>query len=99
MPHAKVYEIFDAVTDKFLAAGTANELEEKLGLGCHMIHAIGRGAQASAKYKIIQVSKDDDQKMGTASNVDAAKRWDAFCEPIRRRYGIPVRRMTKGDGK
>ena len=95
MSCAKVYEVYDAETDKLLGAGIARELEEKLGLDQHMIRAIGRGSQVSTKYRVVKVSADN-PKLETSSNLDAAKRWDAFCEPIRRKYGIPVKRMEDG---
>jgi hypothetical protein len=96
MGYAKVYEIYDAVTGEFLDLGTAMELEERLGLDCDMIRAVGRGAQSSTKYKINQVSLDS-MKAETASNIDAAQKWDAFCEPIRRKYGIPVYKHKEDD--
>jgi hypothetical protein len=98
MSNPKVYEIYDATTNELLATGTAMECEKKLHLDSYLIRAVGRGAKTSKKYTVIQVSVDR-EKLETASNIDAAKQWDAFCEPIRRRFGIPVRRTTKEDEK
>jgi hypothetical protein len=96
MGYAKVYEVYDAVTGEFLDMGTAAELEERIGIDQVTIRAVGRGAQNCPRYKINQFGVDG-QKIETSSMLEAAKRWDEFCEPIRRKYGIPVYKHKEDD--
>jgi len=94
MAKPKQYEVYDKITGKLLAVGTARYCSEVLDVDCDTIRAIARGAN-SYKFVVEAQEQDGPDKVfeGNTSLREAANAWDKFREPICRKYGIPTRRM------
>jgi hypothetical protein len=91
MSAPKQYKVYSKITGALLAEGTARHCSEVLCAPSDTIRAIARGKQGSYKYLVEQ--QEQEETNCDSGFVSAAKRWDAFCEPIRKRYGIPVRHL------
>lgn len=106
MPKAKLYEVYDLATGNLLATGTSKECSESLGISCHAICDIAREKYNSRKFRVVDITpppKEPKVKKKTHPGYDgelraAANRWEAFCAPIRKKYGIPVYKAPKKEG-
>lgn len=92
---AKIYEVRDAQTDELLAAGSAIECAKELGIHPDTVRNNALGYAKSRRYSIAEVSDDQAPPPSfvtprAVDKLDLAAQWDAFCEPIRKKYGIPV---------
>lgn len=101
MASPKLYEVYDKITGKLLVEGTARYCSEVLHVGGDAIRAIARGKYNSQKFVVIEQEQEQEQEqpekdLSPNGTKAAAKAWDTFCEPIRKKYGIPVRRMKYG---
>lgn len=98
MAQPKKYEVYDKITGVLLAEGTARYCSEVLHVGGDTIRAIAKGKYNSQRFLVEEQKQDlpDEEFEGDTSLKDAAMRWDAFCEPIRKKYGIPVRHLGEG---
>ena len=93
MAELKRFKVFDVKTGELLVEGTAKECAEGVGLsesGFRQAAVISDGVGHS-KYKIIDETPPEDEIRELSYDFKvAAKKWDEFCEPIRKKYGIPV---------
>lgn len=93
MSAPKQYKVYNKITGALLAKGTARQCAEVLRVGGDTIRAIARGKYGSSLY-LVEEQENKYQDLNVKwDKVAAAKRWDAFCEPIRKMYGIPVRHL------
>lgn len=94
MAKPKQYEVYDAVTGELLTEGTAAYCARVLHVGGDTVRAIARGDFKSTRFVVVDVSEGEEKSEDACAAMRAAaKAWDAFMEPIRKKYGIPVRRM------
>lgn len=80
---------------KILAEGSAMECCDAMGLSLNWLYATcDRTAKGlSQKHLVFEIGCDNrSEKTMTREVVAAAKSWDAFVEPIRKRFNIPVYR-------
>ena len=101
MSAPKQYKVYSISTGDLLAEGTARQCAEKLRFPSDTIRAIARGAYTSHVYLVEEQKQQRQERNVDPNMVAAAKRWDAFCEPIRKRFGIEVKREvdTKSQNK
>lgn len=93
MAQPKQYKVYDKITGALLAEGTARQCAEALRAPSDTIRAIAR---RKSSYKYVVEQQEQEETNCDLGLVSAAKKWDAFCEPIRKRYGIPVRHLGEG---
>lgn len=95
---AKVYEVRDLVTDQLIITGTCKECAEKIGMHRDSVRQIAVGGWANKKYKIIELEPalKTDKKVQVKKNISPAARWDEFCDPIRKRFGIQAHSSEGG---
>lgn len=98
MSTPKQYKVYSMSTGDLLAEGTARQCAERLRVPSDTIRAIGRGAYTSYVYLVEEQEQEKQYQElnGNSALIAAAKKWDAFCEPIRKKYGIPVRHLGEG---
>ena len=105
MPKAKHYEVYDLVTGELLTKGSERKCAVELGVGNSAIGEIARGKYKSSRFRVVCKSAEEEkppmkkEQQPYSDMVIAARKWDAFCEPIRKKYGIPVYRPGKGSNK
>ena len=99
MAKPKRYEVYDLVKGNLLVAGTAMCCADALGLTADAIRSMANGKYSSRKYDVREIKPpgaEPEKASHTDNNmITAARRWDAFCAPIREKYGIPVCRPGK----
>ena len=89
MAQAVYYKIFDRYTGELLAEGTARQCADELGITQSAFRSRAErsknnGQRRSWDVEVSgQVSRDE-------QNREAIKNWDAFCAPLRKKYGIPI---------
>lgn len=95
MSDVKIYRVYTP-RGKFLVEGTVEECAEKLGLTVRGFQDAARMFKRGRykKYNIYDVTDEIRER-----NRDVIKKWDDFVTPIRERFGVPVYRPGKGDGK
>lgn len=98
-PTTKRFRLYDIETGELVVEGSTRECGEAIGAGDEAIR-VAFNYTINGTYKGYQIEEvpEDEAK----SDAEAIRNWDAFCEPIRRKYGIPVRRMKvedKNNGK
>lgn len=94
-----IYALIDPDTEEIVFQGNAHECAEFCG-GTPKGFYGGFSKSREATYHGYRVTKlvDTSSEMnvlGSSELTAAAKKWDAFCEPIRKRYGIPVYKPDK----
>ena len=106
MPKAKHYEVYDLVTGELLAEGSERKCSMELGIGNSAIGEIARGRYKSSRFRVVDATPPGEEhpKPKRDPEIDgsmraAANRWEEFCEPIRKKYGIPVYRPGKENNK
>lgn len=94
----KYYRLTDAVTSAVIAEGTVDQLAARVGCCEKTIRdAAKNGTKIHLYGKVKEIEK---RANGTAEPVlSMAEQWDRFCEPIRKKYGIPVKHPTRGGRK
>ena len=94
-PSTSIFRLYDIETGELFMEGSSKELGEAIGAGKEAIRqAYEKNWQAIYKgYEIEAVDGDDQEDTKTDAEVIAS--WNAFVEPLRKKYGIPVRRFTK----
>lgn len=93
-PTTNWFRVYDVETDELIVEGSAKECAEALGGDRNSItNAYYNTVNGTYKGCRIEEMSADEAK----SDAEAIKNWDAFCEPIRKKYGIPVRRMNVED--
>lgn len=97
MSTPKQYKVYSKITGALLAQGTARQCSEVLRVGGDTIRAIGGGKYKSRLYLVEEQEQEPQyQELNGNSDIAAAKKWDAFREPICKKYGIPVRHLEEG---
>lgn len=98
MAALKCFEVFHKVTDDLLFKGTARECAEQFNVSVDAIRrAANYGSLIQCKYKVAESYESSDNDDGSCNELSrAAKKWDDFCEPIRKKYGIPVYKAKPG---
>lgn len=89
----KVFGLFDARTDELVFAGTPAECAEFCGGAITGFY--GRSAMKDRTYHGYKVRDMQKIRPLDAEEKKLAAKWDAFCEPIRKAYGIEVRRSDE----
>lgn len=92
----KHYTVYDIVTGDLLASGTAAECARRIGVHAETIRKNARGVIKSQLYEVVE-DPTQEEKQKRDDMLIAAMKWDAFCEPIRKRYGIKVHGQEKED--
>ena len=102
MAKAKLYEVYDLVTGELLATGSERKCAMELGVGNSAIGEIARGKYKSSRFRVVDATPPGEEhpKPKRDPEIDgsmraAANRWEEFCAPIRRQYGIPVYKAPK----
>ena len=99
MAKPKLYEVYDANTGELLTEGTAAYCSKVLHVGGDTVRAIARGAIKSTRFEVVCVSEGEEKGADACAAMKAAANaWDAFVEPIRKKYGIPVYQPGKEAG-
>lgn len=102
MIQVKRYKVFDVKTGDFIVEGTARECAAVVGMtpsGFRQAHVVSAG-NGHKRLLIIEQNQDEapEELVDNSEMRDAAKEWDAFCEPIRKKYGIPVYKAPAKEG-
>lgn len=92
----KHYAVYDIVSGEQLAYGTARECAEAIGVHDETIRKNARGNIKSLKYEVVEAPSQE-EKQTREDMLTAARNWDAFCEPIRKKYGIKVQGLEMED--
>lgn len=94
------YRVQNAQTGEVLAEGYAEDCIRKLGCSKSTLQTRRfRDPDHVGPRQRFLITVLDEQGgpviqnwEGSKEQQDAAKRWDAFCEPLRKKYGIEVKR-------
>lgn len=89
----KQYNVYNGFGD-LVVSGDAKVCAKALGMTTDYF----RKASLNEKYKkwnIVDTTTTDRDKCISTNEQSAIKAWDDFCEPIRKKYGIPVYRGRK----
>ena len=80
----------DKETNAVVFAGTTNECAEFIGCKSKTFYmAVTRDPDGI--YKQWRVS----EAVSQSANTEAIMKWDMFMAPLRKKYGIPIRRMVR----
>lgn len=86
-----MFSVSDVYTGEVLFTGTAKQCREKFGVADTTFReAANRGSVMRNRYVVDQVNADEMDNADTIPNGEAARKWDEFCAPIRKKYNIPV---------
>lgn len=104
----KTYRVYRAKDGKLLAEGIAEACAKQLGIEIQGFYKAVCKAQAGTnkKYRIevfqpspipeLAIQADERalpaRQELSSEELQLAREWDAFCEPIRKKYGIAVKR-------
>ncbi len=89
MAKSFVYYVYDKETEDLVTTGTAKECAAVLGVHPATIQGASIGSTPMRNYFVersLPVAGSEQERL-------AAQR-DAFCEPIRKRYGIKVKKES-----
>ena len=88
----KIFKVYNNKTGRKVFEGTVKMCREYLSMCDSAVRdAAERGHLVRGIYKIVDCSNQDDEtEVSGASAREAIEAWDAFCEPIRKKYNIPV---------
>ena len=89
----KEFEVYNGFGD-LVVSGTAKQCAEALGITSDVFRKHGYKGRYKS-YRIVDVPEEG-EKYKQWDHDKLAKRWDDFCEPIRKAYGIPVYRPGEG---
>lgn len=94
-PSTCIFRLYDIETGELFMEGSSKELGKALGVGKEAVRqAYEKNYQPIYKgYEIEAV--DEDNREDTKTDAEVIASWNAFVEPLRKKYGIPVRRFTK----
>lgn len=94
-PTKRIFRLYDIETGELFMEGSSKELGEAIGAGKESIlKAYEKNYQPIYKgYEIEAV--DGEYEEYTKTDAEAIRSWNAFVEPLRKKFGIPVRRFTK----
>lgn len=83
----------DQKSGKVVFEGTTKECADYAGINHKTFHTT---VTRYGKYKRWLVEETFSATDRSTENEEAIRRWDAFMEPLRKKYGIPVRRIRFG---
>ena len=92
---AKQYEVRNTKTGELIATGTATQCAMQVGIHPDTVRRIAAGYIKPKQYLICEVSQSSAKPEPAPTDKISEKqrlaaKWDAFCEPIRKKYGIPI---------
>lgn len=82
-----VYYVYDKETEELVVSGSAKECAEAIGVHPATIQGAGLSTAPMRDYFV-----EREPYCGSNEIRRLAAQWDAFCEPIWKRYGIMVKR-------
>lgn len=86
-----IFSVSDVHTGEVLFTGTAKQCLEKFGVPETTFRQAAINCSVMRnRYVVAPVNADEIDNAETVPNGEAARKWDEFCEPIRKKYGIPV---------
>jgi len=93
----KQYRVCSRQTGNFIVDGTARQCAAVLNISIYGFRdALYRSQTAgNSKYRIEEILDESQTKAPHPELLEAANAWDAFMEPIRKAYGIPVYQSVK----
>ena len=90
---AKLFKVIDNETGKLFFEGTAKMCCDKLGVADSTIRdAALEGRIVRGAYRVVDCSDLSEEVEIKSYDMDVVESWDKFCEPIRKKYNIPVYR-------
>lgn len=89
-----IYYVYDKETEQLVASGTAKECAQAVGVHPATIQGAGLGSTPMRSYFVERTRPCDANEP-----LRLAAQWDAFCEPIRKRYGIKVKKEADTNRK
>ena len=84
------FEVYDIETGDLIASGTQDECGAAIGVSGRTLQQ-NASLYATGEYTKYRIERNDAPSKPTSAYLSAIKAWDDFCEPIRKRYGIPIR--------
>ena len=86
------YRVYDRPSGKLLAQGSTRECAEQLGMKHSGFQsAVDRMRDGViGKFVIEEFGGPQDTEQ---DRIDLAEQWDRFCEPLRKKYGVKIRRV------
>ena len=95
---ARKFRLINNTTDEVLFEGSLKEISEITGATIVTIRDAEKEQRPfrRGQYRVIDISEDREKANSKAEYLVAAMKWDEFCEPIRKKYGIPVYKPRKG---
>lgn len=95
------YIVRDKKTGEIAAEGTSRECADKIGSAVNSISGMARKVWISPKWDVERVyppEKQEEPEKPKEPKKDrnwdiheAIRKWDEFCEPLRKKYGIEVK--------
>lgn len=98
MSWKRKYRVLDAKTGKVLAEGYAEDCAKKVNCNVDTIYAgtsLSPDKVGPRRRFIVTVLPDDSDRLNvefSSEQLSLAKQWDDFCEPLRKKFGIEVKR-------
>jgi hypothetical protein len=89
MSLSKGYRIYDEDRN-LVCEGSSRQCSAIIGIPASTIRHWGLVHQNEDAPYWVEVIEPDGEKIVTKDVNSAAKRWDDFCEPLRKKYGIAV---------
>lgn len=89
MAYVTRWKVYLHSTGELLAEGTIKQCAEKIGIDSHTLRNRMETKSDRRKYDFEEVKAFDNR------GAEAIYNWDAFCEPLRKKYGIKVKRMDE----
>lgn len=96
----RTYDVYDLKTGDLLFCGTTAECAEQMGLTAKAFRqALVRSRNGTNRRHRIEESGGTQLKRSERnalqSDAQAIRAWDAFMEPLRKEFGIPVRKIEE----
>lgn len=96
-PISTTYRVYDRKTGELVVEGTSKECSEAVGAPHRdTIRSAYKGTR-NGTYKGYRIEEVRDGE--ARSDAEAIRNWEAFMRPLRKKYGIPVKRMFVEDKK
>ena len=94
-PIKRIFRLYDIETGELFMEGSSKELGEALGVGKWAINqAFEKNMYPTYKGYSIEAVCSEVAK----SDAEAIANWNAFVEPLREKFGIPVYRPKRTEG-
>lgn len=96
----KQYRLVDNISNELVMVGSGRDIAAFTGASKSHISESARERKTicAGRYRVVDIASTDenneDYKPDTGLSI-AARRWDEFCEPLRKQYGVPVYRPGK----